>query len=183
MLASLEKPMPEAKQNQFWKKAFWLLLKIYATLCTLLFSVYLGWVVWLNFFEAQDKPQKTSLQFTYDWYMRNEYPKRGVNFEQLTGLLDEYGTKNSSLFEKEVIRYLGKPDHVYGNTNNSAYLYLYQPWDQETNKSCFYIAYISDGKFVKSVSGDNTIDPINVIASNHIDTVTNGSTDTNRTAH
>lgn len=165
----LEKPMSEAKRKPFWEKALWLLIKIYAGLCTLLVTVFLismirGLLAGGSHDDAANDSAKFYLNSSYEAYTNYEYPKRAGTFYSLAFSLGCHADSGSSVSAADIIHYLGNPDKVFGNTNKSAYVYDYKPWvDDPSTNELFVVCRITDGKLTLFGFGDSTVSPTNLL--------------------
>src|SRR5262245_14478243 len=118
--------MTEARSNPKWKRALWLVLGIYAGLCTLLVTAYLVFILWTICFKTQSQ----GVSITYDFmaslgeYMAREHPKRGDRFVNVAVCLGGY-SKYASVSSADIFKYLGKPDLIAGTEENGTLAYLY----------------------------------------------------------
>jgi hypothetical protein len=136
--------MSNTESKPKWKRGLSLALKIYAGLCTLLVTVYLGLAIWGN--SSGGPPpgaEELSLTASYGRYMASEYPQRGDYFVSLAGTL---GMRASAVpvTRADVLKYLGKPDLVQGSMDTGTLLYLYHP-SGRTNQWEAYV-WLTDGK-------------------------------------
>jgi len=143
----------EAKSKPKWKRALWLVLKIYTGLCTLLVTAYLILVLWSVFFPAPSPSSKTWAMASYAEYVAKEYPKRADYFFRLAMALGLY-SKEVPLPGADMFKYLGKPDLIAGTAETGTLVYLYDH-PGVTNKWAVY-ACLKDGKLSQIRFNDAT---------------------------
>ncbi|TAK98393.1 MAG: hypothetical protein EPO07_12065 [Verrucomicrobia bacterium] len=131
-------------------------MKVYAGLCTLLFTAYLGLVLW--WIISPKSPHEDlvmNFKSSYDRYMAKEFPKREKYFEGLAQYLGEYATA-VPVPTADVLKYLGKPDLIDGTVEKGTFVYFYGR-SGFTNRWVAYVTVI-EGKLLQIGYGDLTED-------------------------
>jgi hypothetical protein len=128
-------------------RALWLGLRIYAGLCTLLVTAYLGAVLWQCYFPPPaGEATKTALDYSYTQYLTKEAPKGDDYFSGVAMALTSY-SKDAPVPATDVFKYLGKPDLISGTVETGVLAYVYK-YSEITNQYALY-AFIKSGRLVQ----------------------------------
>jgi len=147
--------MSAGKLKSILGKFLWLALRIYAGLCVLGVTGYLGVLLWNNLFSASSgRVSATTVMATFGDYMAREYPKRSGRFFGLADTL-ALRTKDTPVSSADLIMYLGKPDYIQGTTEAGTLAWLYDR-APDTNKWAL-LAFLQNGKLSQIASNDSKV--------------------------
>lgn len=112
--------MSETQSSSGWKRYCWLILKMYAALCTTLLTLYMGAALWCGLFPeraaaptaAPTAAYRVLFMASYGSYMAKEYPSRGDCFWSMVAALRPYVNENP-MPKADLLKYLGRPDQLF----------------------------------------------------------------------
>jgi hypothetical protein len=139
----------ETKTGPNWKRALKWLFRIYAGLCTLIFTGYLTLVLWSIAFSKRSSPDvgETDVMASYGEYAAKESPKRADYFASLAMTLGQYSIQVSPVHVAGMLKYLGKPDFISGTEKDGSLAYFYDHPGAK-NKWAVY-AFLQCGKLMQ----------------------------------
>ncbi len=144
--------MTSDRSSPKWKRVLRAVFLVYAGLCTLLVTAYIGLILWGNI--APATPQsKAWLEARYAQYLAKEQPKRGDYFCSLAGMLGQY-SEEAPVRTSDAFKYLGKPDLIQGTTNTGVLIYFFTP-SYTTNRYA-ELVFLREGKLVRAGVSDGT---------------------------
>jgi hypothetical protein len=108
--------MSETQSSSGWKRYCWLILKVYAALCTTLVTLYMGAALWCGLFPERTASPTPAYQAlfmaSYGSYMAKEYPSRGGCFWSMVAALRPY-VNETPMPKADLLQYLGRPDQLF----------------------------------------------------------------------